>query len=195
MDIITDPNPNQIAQYLSGFLNSTFFVITNLLMGWSTLPAVKQVLPVFINHNILDTLLGKYWKTDKLMFIHHLIAIALSLYVYQLTEFTQNTYEIGYWFSTAEISSIFNCTRWFFRYTSWQTPLDLLFAFTFLIFRPLSVYKTFSLMYDSPDYMFLMPIWTIYAALNIYWCIAIFMYSKRIKNSVKQLFKKSNKSS
>ena len=183
----TQPNPYEIAQYLSGFFNSTFYIITNLIVGWGTLPAIKQVLPVFIGHNIFDTIAGRYWKTEKIMFIHHLLAIALSCYIYQLETFSNDMYITVYWFSTAEISSVFNCTRWFFKKTEWQPPLDLLFAITFLIFRPLSAYKTFYLTYTSPDYMFLLPCWTIYTILNLYWCACIFLYSKRIKASCARL--------
>ena len=177
----------ELTQYLSGFINATFFLLTNAIIGWGTYPAIRITLPVLIAHNTFDTILGKYWKTDKTLFFHHLLAIFLCGYMYQIDGYKTNTYEIIWWLSLSEINSLLNSIRWFYKGTQIQHHLDLLFAVSFLIIRPLSTYKTFTPMYNSPDYLYLMTCWSIYATLNTYWCICIFFYSRRIKRAFNTL--------
>lgn len=184
-------DPYVLSRYISGLINACFFVFTNVIVGWGTLDAMKQTIPVVIAHNIFDTITGEYWKTDRLMFVHHILAISLCCYGYTIETLTPELYSNVYWFSTAEISSIFNCLRWFFKNTSWQTPLDLTFATSFIIIRPLSVVMTFDGAYNSEDFTILFTCWSVYALLNLYWCCCIFMYSKRIKNSFKKIFGKT----
>lgn len=186
-------DPNVLAQYISGLISSTFFVFTNLIVGWGTLEAMKQAIPLFAIHNVVDTVLGEYWKKDRLMLGHHILAVTLCCYGYRIQELTGGMSDAVYWFSTAEISSILNCLRWFFKNTSWQIPLDLMFAGSFLVVRPLSVYMTFESTYNSDDFAVLFTCWSVYAVLNVYWCCCLLMYSKRIKRSFKGVFHKGIK--
>ena len=113
----------ELTQYLSGFINATFFLLTNAIIGWGTYPAIRITLPVLIAHNTFDTILGKYWKTDKTLFYHHLLAIFLCTYMYQIDGYKTNTYEIIWWLSLSEINSFLNCIRWFYKGTQIQHHL------------------------------------------------------------------------
>ena len=169
-------------RYLSGFFNSSFYVLTNLFCGWGKLQSIRYTIPVILGHNILDTLLGQYWKTDKWMLLHHLISVLLTLYVLSIKSFTNDQYNFAYWISFAEVSSIFNCLRWFFKDTKYQGPLDLTFGISFLTIRPLTVIKTFDSCCNISKYLLIF--WGLYTGLNIYWCYCMLVYSKRIKNAI-----------
>tara|TARA_B100001964_G_C14235052_1_gene602001 strand:- start:2012 stop:2578 length:567 start_codon:yes stop_codon:yes gene_type:complete len=180
----------KIAQYLLGFLNSSHYVLINLSMGWGSFSTLRYTIPVFIGYNIIDTLLGQYWKKNKIMLLHHFLSLSACKYALTFDSFSPNQYLLLYWLSTAEISSIFNCSRYFFRDTKWETPLDIAFATSFLILRPLSVYKTFTPIYNLPYFRYALPFWLIYTGLNGYWIYAIFKKSKRIKKSYLKIFGK-----
>ena len=175
----------EVITHLSGLTNALHFTLINLYYGWGQLETIKKTIPITLCHNILDISLGQYWKTDKPLLIHHLIAILISLYVLTIKNFTIDLYNFSYWLSFAEITSIFNCLRWFFKRTKYQESLDLTFGISFLTIRPLTVIKTYTpavnISYN------LLIFWRIYTLLNIYWIYCIFKYSKKIKNVLLKL--------
>jgi len=178
----------KIAQHLLGFLNSSHYVLINLSMGWGSFITLRYTIPMFISYNIIDTFLGQYWKKDKIMLLHHFLSLSACKYASTFDSFTPNQYLLSYWLSIAEISSIFNCFRYFFRDTKWEAPLDITFVTSFLIFRSLSVYKTFTPIYNLPNFRYVFLFWLIYTSLNCYWTYAIFKYSKRLKKSYLKIF-------
>ena len=182
----------ETSQYLSSFINSSFFLITNLIVGWGTYPAVIQTVPVLIGHNILDTLLGQYWKNNKAYLFHHILALGLCAYLYSIETLSPGVSDMVWWFSFAEINPFINSLRHFFKETPLSSSLDIIFALSFLIVRPLSSYKSFDSAYNSPpdDFKYLFPAWCVYTTLNLYWCMCLFMYSKRIKQSCMDCLKR-----
>jgi len=168
----------QITQYVFSLISSTFFVLSNILLGWGTLEAQQIAAPVLCAYNALDIFLGQHWKTDILMLVHHSVALVTASFIYLLNEntFTPEIYQISYYVSLGEISTIFNGLRWFYYGTRWELGTKLLFAVAFLIIRPISNIGLFMVIrdfYQAESFSFSFYLLTfsclVYTCLNIIW--------------------------
>ena len=162
----------QITQYILSLIAGSFFVITNALLGWGTYDAQIIAIPPFVIYNIMDIFLAKYWKTDKLLLIHHIFVILLGSYIYFLDGFSHDIYMISYYISLGEISTIFNCLRWFYYGTTWEYRSKIAFASAFLICRPISnigLLKSLREIKNPTSSKIIGVATTIYTFLNIYW--------------------------
>lgn len=172
----------ETAQNLLGLLSSSFFFYGSLVLGWGSYEAVQAIMPMFLFHNIADTILGEYWNDNKILLLHHTTSSVISICIMKMTSFSTTDYYLGYWLSMLEISSIFNCARYFYKGTSWQKYFDISFGLSFIIFRPLAIYKTYGPAYEADNYIYY-PLWLTNTFMNTYWAYCIIQYSKRIKSS------------
>ena len=181
----------QITQNLVSTVSASFFVIINLMLGWGSYDAQKLGIPVLIGYNIFDIFMGRYWKNDKLLLLHHLAVVAFGSYIWQLDHFDDLLYRISFWISLGELSSILNSIRWFFYGTEWEKHSKMAFACAFLFIRPISNVGLINVLYDfrnqliswenlnvcqsgiNDNYLFgykmLFLSTTIYTGLNLYW--------------------------
>ena len=176
----------ETSQNLLGFLNASLFVYVNAVLGWGSFEAIRTIMPFFLFHNLADIALGEYWHTEKTYLVHHGASSLLAVYILRMTDFTDYEHTMVYWIATMEISSIFNCARFFFKGTLWQPYLDVLFGSSFIILRPIAVYKCFNPAYLSKSPLYL-TLWAIIFVLNSYWIFCIFKYSKRVKKSISEI--------
>jgi hypothetical protein len=177
----------ETTQYLLSLVSGSFFVICNLMVGWGTFEAQRLAIPVLTLYNVMDIMLGRYWDNDKLMCVHHSAVVAFGSFIYLLNaeSFTDELYQISYWASLGEISTIFNCLRWFFYGTEWEAISKIAFGTVFLIVRPISNIGLLGVIddfYESEGpslgyYLFLMSC-LIYTSLNLHWArlIVLKMY-------------------
>jgi hypothetical protein len=161
----------KLFEYTISFYNTCVFLYTNLRNGWGTYDSVNKILPIFIIYNVLDTYIGNHFHEDMSMFLHHIFAILLCTYVYTFNEFSNTQYTFSYWLCMAEITTFFNCVRYFFKDTSYKSLLDKTFGASFLIIRPLTVIKMYEPSMETGG--FIMYFWSIYGMLNTYWCVLI----------------------
>ena len=182
----------QITQYILSLIAGSFFVITNALLGWGTYDAQIIAIPPFVVYNIMDIFLAEYWRTDRLLLIHHIFVILLGSYIYFLDDFTNDIYIISYYMSLGEISTIFNCLRWFYYGTAWEYQSKMAFALAFLICRPISnigLLKSLPEIEDPTSSKIFRAAATIYTFLNMYWGGLIV---KKLYNYIPDKFLKTN---
>jgi len=154
------------------------------MLGWGTFEAQRLAVPVLTFYNVIDMILGKYWQNDKLMCVHHSAVVGVGSFIYLLNNesFTYEHYLISYWASLGEISTIFNCLRWFFYNTEWETISKITFGTIFLIIRPISNIGLLSIVDDFYEingpslsfYIFLISC-IIYTSLNLHWAHLIIL--------------------
>lgn len=176
----------EISQYLSGFFSSTYLVVANILIGWGEVSTLKYVLPVFISHCVVDTLLGQYWKFNIPFLIHHFVFAFVSCYMLYRDKFNKEELDLIYWSGILEVSSIFNGLRYFLKGTMWQQKFDILFGLSFIFFRTLFIYKSFFPVYKI-QYLSYSVVWLLNLGLNSYWVYGMYRYSKRVKNAFTSL--------
>ena len=175
-------------QYVCSLIEISFFILSNVMLGWGSVESLQIVLPIFCLYNVWDIIAGQYWKTDKVLLIHHAFCLLSGFYALYLgpNTITQNSLDFFYWVSLAELSSFWGTLRWFFRKTDWAMTTNLLFGLSFLIIRPISTYYSFEYGYNDN---ILFTVWLLYAFVNLYWTILIFTVSKKVFGSF-ILFKK-----
>ena len=176
-------------QYVLSIIEISFFILSNLMLGWGSAESLKIILPIFCLYNIWDTIAGQYWNTDKVLLLHHTFCLMSGFYALYIgiENINDNSLSFFYWVSLAELSSFFGTFRWFFRKTNWAMTMNLLFGLSFLIIRPISTYYSFQYGYNDN---ILFTVWLLYAFVNIYWIILIFTVSKKVFGSFSHFYNK-----
>jgi hypothetical protein len=189
MSVVVLPQ-HKVFTYLFSIISSSFFVLSNLILGWGEELSLRVgFVPVFV-HNVLDIFISRLWITDIPMLAHHLMVILGVYFFYHIHPCPQSVLDYGKWIALAEISSFFNGVRFFYKRSPYQFYADASFGLIFLCVRTISSIGIIHYFYTYPhiEYKYVLAIFSVlYIFLNSLWFYQIIIQSRRISPAISRL--------
>lgn len=181
---------HKIHTYIASIVSSSFFVLTNLILGWGKEISLRVgFVPVFL-HNITDIFISRLWNNDVPMLIHHCMVISGICFFFSIQPASRSVLEFGKWIAIAEVSSFFNGVRFFYKHTSYQLYADAFFGIVFLITRSISSLGIIRFLYYTKlDYVYILYFFSVlYIWLNCLWSYQIIVRSRKIAPSISKVW-------